>query len=416
MRMKASTETLRRQSRALVLSALRTLGPASHTDIAEWSGLSSATVSSITTELEQEQILERLPQESGVAAGRGRPRVLLRHNPLWTYVIAVRVTSESVQYSLVDYCGTLKDRIEERRPQDERDVGAFSARFSTTLSRLAQRSAFPHEKVSKISITSKGLVARDRPVLLWSAIFGNSAIDFEALLRPVWQAEITLINETRFVAQAVAEKLRVEKGVDAPERISTLSLGHSIGLGLASRDKARRISSAALPFGHMIHQPGGPLCRCGSRGCIEAFSGFYAILRNAFDVPQDTIPAKFIPLEQMDRIAAQARRGDRRAEYAFRQAGEVLGVGLSRVYSLYEPMPLTITGPGIRYLDLMLPALEANLANNLVVRFAGAPKISIRGDEGELIFQGNVQACLSDLDADNHELNAEAQALLKGEE
>jgi predicted NBD/HSP70 family sugar kinase len=179
---------------------------------------------------------------------------------------------------------------------------------------------------------------------------------------------------------------------------------------------ARRISSAALPFGHMIHQPGGPLCRCGSRGCIEAFSGFYAILRNAFDVPQDTIPAKFIPLEQMDRIAAQARRGDRRAEYAFRQAGEVLGVGLSRVYSLYEPMPLTITGPGIRYLDLMLPALEANLANNLVVRFAGAPKISIRGDEGELIFQGNVQACLSDLDADNHELNAEAQALLKGEE
>lgn len=415
--MKASTETLRRQSRALVLSALRTLGPASHTDIAEWSGLSSATVSSITTELEQEQILERLPQESGlVAAGRGRPRILLRPNPAWTYIIAVRVTSESVQYSLVDYCGTLKDRIEERRPQDELDAAAFSARFSATLSRLAQRSALPHEKVAKISITSKGLVARDRPVLLWSAIFGNAAIDFDALLRPAWQAEITLINETRFVAQAVAEKLRVERGGDAPERISTLSLGHSIGLGLASRDKARRISSAALPFGHMIHQPGGPLCRCGSRGCIEAFSGFYAILRRAFDVPEDTIPAKFIPLEQMDRIAAQARRGDRRAEYAFRQAGEVLGVGLSRVHSLYEPMPLTITGPGIRYLDLMLPALEANLANNLVVRFAGAPEISIRDDEGELIFEGNVQACLSELDADDHVLNPEAQALLRVEE
>lgn len=414
--MKASTETLRRQNRALVLSALRALGPASHTDIAEWSGLSSATISSITTELEQEQILERLPPESGLAAGRGRPRVLLRHNADWTYVIAVRVTSASVQYSLVDYSGVLKDRIEEKRPPEELDIRAFSARFSAALKRLAARSSIPHNKISKISITSKGLVARDRPVLLWSAIFGETAIDFEALLRPDWQAEIMLLNETRFVAQAVAEKLLTERGVDTPRRISTLSLGHSIGLGLAGKDTGRRISSVALPFGHMIHQPGGPLCRCGSRGCIEAFSGFYAILRMAFDVPQDTIPAKFIPLEQMDRIAAQARRGDRRAEYAFRQAGEVLGVGLSRVHSLYEPMPLTITGPGIRFLDLMLPALEANLANNLVVRFASTPKISIRDDEGELVFQGNVQACLADLDADNHELNAEAQALLKGEE
>lgn len=414
--MKASTETLRRQNRTLVLSALRTLGPASHTDIAEWSGLSSATVSSITTELEQDRILERLPPESGTASGRGRPRILLRHHAEWTYVITVRITSEGVEYSLVDYSGILKDRIEEKRQQRKPDIKAFCQRISSALERLALRSSLPHEKVSKISITSKGLVARDRPVLLWSAIFGDTEIDFEALLRPAWQADITLINETRFAAQAVAEKLRVEKGADAPEWISTLSLGHSIGLGLAGKDKARRISSVALPFGHMVHQPDGPLCRCGSRGCIEAFSGFYAILRKAFDVPEDTIPAKFIPLEQMDRVARQARRGDRRAEYAFRQAGEVLGVGLSRVHSLYEPMPMTITGPGIRYLDLMLPALKANLANNLVVRFTAPPEISIRDNESELVFQGNVQTRLSELDTDNHELNAEAQALLKGEE
>lgn len=416
--MRASTETLRRQNRALVLSALRSHGPASHTDIAAWSGLSSATVSSITTELEQEQILERLPPETGtgMAAGRGRPRVLLRHHAEWTYVITVRIMSDSVEYSLIDYSGTLKDRIEEKRPQKEVSVKAFSRQFSAALERLASRSSLPHEKISKISITSKGLVARDRPVLLWSAIFGDTEIDFEALLRPAWQADIALINETRFVAQAVAEKLRIEKGADAPEWISTLSLGHSIGLGLAGKDKAKRISSVALPFGHMVHQPDGPLCRCGARGCIEAYSGFYAILRKAFDVPEDTIPAKFIPLEQMDRIASQARRGDRRAEYAFRQAGEVLGVGLSRVHILYEPMPLTITGPGIRYLDLMLPALKVNLANNLVLRFAATPEISIRDDEGELVFQGNAQACLSELDLDNHELNAEAQALLKVEE
>ena len=408
----ASTETLRRQNRALILAALRTLGPASHTDIAEWSGLSSATISTITADLEQEDILKRLPPESGT--GRGRPRVLLKHNADWAYVVAVRVTSESVQYSLVDYAGVLKDRIEENRPKDELDASRFSKRFSDALDRLAKRSSLPNDKIAKISITSKGLVARGRPVLLWSAIFGDKPIDFEVLLRPNWKAEISLINETRFVAQAVAEKMRAELGPDAPNSVSTLSLGHSIGLGLAGKEAEQRKFSAALSFGHMVHQPDGPLCRCGLRGCIEAYSGFYAILRKAFEVPENTIPAKFIPLEQMDHIASQARRGDRLAEYAFRQAGEVLGVGLSRLHSLYEPMPLTITGPGIRYLDLMLPSIKANIVNNLVVRFSDVPKITVRDDEEELVFQGNAQSCLADLDSGNFNLSLEAQAFLKG--
>src|SRR3546814_12418462 len=47
----------------------------------------------------------------------------------------------------------------------------------------------------------------------------------------------------------------------------------------------------ALPicFGHMLHIPGGAMCRCGARGCIEAYAGFYAVLRTAFEVPLDTV-------------------------------------------------------------------------------------------------------------------------------
>ena len=41
------------------------------------------------------------------------------------------------------------------------------------------------------------------------------------------------------------------------------------------------------------------------------------------------------------------------SEYAFRQAGLALGQGLSRVLSLYGSMPVTITGPGTRFLDLL---------------------------------------------------------------
>ncbi|MGO8485078.1 ROK family protein, partial [Rhizobium leguminosarum] len=73
-------------------------------------------------------------------------------------------------------------------------------------------------------------------------------------------------------------------------------------------------------IGHVQHVPeigrryllaNGGLCRCGTRGCIEAYAGFYAILRSAFEVPLDTIPAKLVPVAELDKIAAKARQGHR---------------------------------------------------------------------------------------------------------
>ena len=114
----ASTEMLRHQNRAYVLAGLRELGPSAHTTLAEWSGLSSASVSAITAELEREGVLSRLDHIAG--SGRGRPRVLLGPNATFAYVAAIRITTEIVEYSLIDYAGTLVDRFHEARPADEK--------------------------------------------------------------------------------------------------------------------------------------------------------------------------------------------------------------------------------------------------------------------------------------------------------
>ena len=110
MLMKAGSETLRVQNRALVLSTMRELGPVSHTEISEWSGLASATVSSITAELVQQDVLLR--QEQSPSSGRGRPRVSFVQNSNCAFIAAIRIVYNAVEYSLVDYSGTLKDRFE----------------------------------------------------------------------------------------------------------------------------------------------------------------------------------------------------------------------------------------------------------------------------------------------------------------
>jgi predicted NBD/HSP70 family sugar kinase len=396
MLMKAGTDTLRRQNRALVLSTLRKLGPESHTGISEWTGLSSATVTAITHELEEDQILERV--EQAPTSGRGRPRVLFRQIPDSGFIAIIRMVSDMIEYSLVDYTGKLKDRFSFNRDILGQSVEQFRQRFCEGLDQLTARNQLVADQILTISITSKGLVSRGAPVLLWSPIFDDEKIDFEQMLRGKWKARVTLTNETRYAAQAAAEKIRTANLNSRSRTHATLSLDHSIGLGIASEESSGKITSFAPPFGHMVHMVDGHLCRCGMRGCIEAYAGFYGILRNAFKVTPDTIPAKFIPFGEMEKIAERARNGDRMAQYAFRQAGDAIGIGISRLHSFLGTMPVTITGPGMAFLDLMREAMETQIKNNLQVRFDEMPSLQVDEDEAGLVYQGNVQASLADLD------------------
>ncbi|ANM11750.1 MULTISPECIES: ROK family transcriptional regulator [unclassified Rhizobium] len=393
---KSSTELVRQRNSVLVLSVLRRHGALAHTEISDFTGLSSATISAITADLERAHIIEKSEQQA--ASGRGRPRVLLRQRRDCGYLIVVIISSDAVQYSLVDYAGKLIDRFSEERSHDPAGAARFVAGVRAGLSRILERSRISQEKVLLISISSKGLVNSTEPVLLWSPIFGSDQIDFESALRPDWQAKVILDNETLLVAAALGAREEIVKGADF-RSLAALSLGHSIGLGIVRRGGQTQEISAPN-FGHMLHMAGGGLCRCGTRGCIEAYAGFYAILRSAFEVPLDTIPAKFVPVTELDKIAAKARQGHRTSTIAFRQAGLALGNGLSRMLSLTERMPIAITGPGTRYYDLLRQGIEEGLGQSHIVRMEGMPEIRVVADEPILVFEGHLNRALSVIDQD----------------
>ncbi|MGR9171344.1 ROK family transcriptional regulator [Rhizobium sp. KDH_Rht_773_N] len=394
---KSSTELVRQRNSVLVLATLRRHGALAHTEISDFTRLSSATVSAITADLEKAQIIEKSEQQA--ASGRGRPRVLLRQRRDCGYLIVVIISSDAVQYSLVDYAGKLIDRFSEERSHDPDGAGRFVNGVREGLNRILSRSRIEREKVLLISISSKGLVNSTEPVLVWSPIFGSDQIDFESALKPEWPAKVILDNETLLVAAALGAHEENVKGGDF-RALAALSLGHSIGLGIVRRGSHGGHEVSAPNFGHMLHMANGGLCRCGSRGCIEAHAGFYAILRTAFEVPLDTIPAKFVPVAELDKIAARARQGHRISGFAFRQAGLALGNGLSRMLSLTERMPIAITGPGTRYYDLLRQGIEEGLGQSHIVRMEGMPELRVVADEQNLVFEGHLNRALSVIDED----------------
>jgi predicted NBD/HSP70 family sugar kinase len=391
---KSSTELVRQQNSALVLSALRRRGRLAHTEIADATGLASATVSAITAELERAGIIEKIEQQQ--AAGRGRPRVQFSQRRDCGYIVTVIISSDAIQYSLVDYAGTLLDRFSE--PRGQAGTGAFTAAITAALERVVERSRIVRANVLMVSISSKGLVHPSEPVLVWSPVFGAEAVDFTRALGAGWRARVILNNETLLVAGALLE--REARGEGGSPVLAALSLGHSIGLGIARTMASGGHEISAPNFGHMLHVPNGAICRCGARGCIEAYAGFYAVLRTAFEVPIDTIPAKFVPLGEIDKIAARARQGNRMAQLAFRQAGIALGNGLSRLLSLHGHMPVVITGPGTRHQDLLQAGIEEGLSQTQAVRLGGMPSLTVVPDEASLVFDGHLNLAFSLVDRD----------------
>eukprot|EP00913_Durusdinium_trenchii_P008150 g7647.t1 len=371
---KSSTELVRQANSVLVLSQMRRSGPLAHTEISEETGLSSATVSAITNDLEERGIIERLEQQA--PGGRGRPRVLFSQRRACGFLAVAIVSSDTIEYSLVDYGGMLIDRFSE--PRGRAEAAAFLAQIEASLWRLAGRSSLRPADLLCLSISSKGLVHPDRPVLLWSPLLGSKPIDFADALGSFFANQILLSNETLLVAGALHDRLQ-GKAACPMEGLAALSLGHSIGLGVVRDGASGEPEITAPNFGHMLHIPDGALCRCGASGCVEAYAGFYAILRNAFGVPLNTIPAKFVPLAE---------------------AGVAIGNGLSRLLSLYGHMPVFVTGYGTQHFDLLQAGVEEGLSQSQVVRLGGMPQIDIVADERALVFEGHLKLAFSLIDRD----------------
>ncbi len=304
---KSSTELVRQRNSVLVLAALRSHGALAHTEISDFTGLSSATISAITADLEKAQIIEKSEQQA--ASGRGRPRVLLRQRRDCGYLIVVIISSDGVQYSLVDYAGKLIDRFSEERSHDPAGAGRFVASVRDGLSRILVRSKIIQEKVLLDIDQQQGARAPHRTGV-------SSGRRFSAATRSISTRRCGRTGRPRsfsatrrcWLRQRSARMRRMPRPADF-RSLAALSLGHSIGLGIVRRDRPGEREISAPNFGHMLHMANGGLCRCGSKGCIEAYAGFYAILRMAFEVPLDTIPAKFVPVAELDKIAAQGAAG-----------------------------------------------------------------------------------------------------------
>ena len=126
------------------------------------------------------------------------------------------------------------------------------------------------------------------------------------------------------------------------EHLVVLLLGLGVGTGIVDGGRhLRGASNAAGEWGHTVIVRGGEPCRCGGRGCLEAYVGAAAIARRAaavLDVAADR------PELAIAALAAAADAGDPAALAALAETADLLGVGVANIVNAHNPDTLALGG------------------------------------------------------------------------
>ena len=104
-------------------------------------------------------------------------------------------------------------------------------------------------------------------------------------------------------------------------------------------------------IGHIVVQPGGALCGCGNRGCLEAMASGTAIGRQARTLAASGRAPAILAAAGGDvrqvtarSVSVAAAQGDKVARKLFRQAGRYIGIAVANLMHLFNPQRFVLGG------------------------------------------------------------------------
>ena len=147
-----------------------------------------------------------------------------------------------------------------------------------------------------------------------------------------------------------------------------VTVGTGIGGGLVTDGRIYRGAHGfAAEIGHIIVEPGGPLCGCGNRGCWERVASGYAIQRAGREAaeryPHSGIArlAEGVPGRVTGPVVTRAAQdGDGTARAILAKVGRRLGEGIAGLVNVLDPAVVVLGGGVVGAGDLLLePARTA---------------------------------------------------------
>ena len=346
------------KNRTEILNIIRHAGAISVHEIVDVTGQSNAFVTRSIQRFKQLNLISRIKVARGGQPGKYRLELTLNSDA--AYTLGLQLAESFIIGTVVNFKGEIEASLQlpcqlGKHPSTKH----WGDQIEICVRRCIDKAGLSLEQISGIGIGLPGFIEGGSNNRHRSYLFESKGKSIYSQMQH--RFDIPILMENDGIAAAMAHKWHGSGR--AADNFIVITLDDEVGAGIVINHQIYRGSAGgAGQFAHVVVVPGGEKCLCGKRGCIEAYAGGQAVIKAAKRACTDGqwTWASLDKLSLKDLIVT-AQNGDVVVADIFRQAGAVLGLGISGLIQLFCPKKIIITGKVALAGDLLFAPMQEAL-------------------------------------------------------
>ena len=296
-------------------------------DISRELDISITTVSTNVSELKEEGFVEDVrPLEST----GGRKAMAIKLNENCRYSLGIALTPRHIKLSLINL---KKHEIESIRVRhNNSNIEDTVSIVKENIENILINNNVNIEEILGIGISIPGTVDSELGIIKYSYLLGAKNFNIKEKLEYL-NVPIYVDNEANL--SAYYEYLNKKDVVD---NLLYVSITDGLGLGIIIDGKIYRGSNnASGEMGHIKISIGGKKCKCGARGCLEAYTSKNSILESFNEISSEKI-------NDIEEFETFYNKNDEVAQKVLDDYLNILGIGISNLTMLLDPNIIVLGG------------------------------------------------------------------------
>jgi len=304
-------------------------------DVATLTGWARVTVTARVERLLEDGLLEPFDERVN---GRGRPATCYRLAATAGVLLVADVGATGMRVARFDLAGNIEATVSRAST-----IGDGPDRVLNIVHR-AWKDLMRGSKVARpwgVAIGLPGPVEYSRGRVVDPPIMtGWDGFEVKATIAGWYDTVAQVENDAN--ALAVGELAAAAEAGTPISDLLVVKIGTGVGAGIISGGKVLRgTSGSAGDIGHteadnVISRADRPICRCGKVGCVEAYAGGWALVRDA--------SAAGLEVKDVQSFLRYLSDGDPVARALTANAGRVIGSAIATAVSLLNPEQVILGG------------------------------------------------------------------------
>ncbi|MBU0714602.1 MAG: ROK family protein [Verrucomicrobia bacterium] len=364
--------------KSTLIAHVRHYGAVSRTQLGQSTHIRMPVVTALIRELIENGVLV----ESGRSvAGRGRKQILLSLNGRHGFVVGIEFDLDHMLAVGVDVCGNVVAKQSMPMPALKTNTAIVKALIALTES-MIRESGYERSALKGIGIADPGIVD------------SKAGVSLMCTLMPEWRnVPLRRLVESHFAVPVLLDENTRTKTLcehrhgagQGLQHLLLIDVGSGIGCGIIMDGQLYRgHTNMAGELGHVRVVENGPICNCGSSGCLETVASYPAIIRQVIKALQDGTQSMIAELAghrleaiSMAHVFEAAGHGDKLALGLLDHAIQYLGYAIANAVNLFNPEAVLINAHQAAAEDLIVAPIQ-QIIDRHTIRLSGkSPEIRV---------------------------------------